>query len=294
MKKVRKAILPIAGLGTRFLPFSKTLPKELFPLVDLPILQHLLEEIRSSGIKEVIFVNRPEKKDILNYFKPDNKLKIFLKKRGQNDLLKEVIKMEKLAKEITFRQVFQKSPLGVAHAILQAKKWVKNEPCAVLFSDDLVDSKVPCTKQLIKVFEKYQRPVVALYKVPKKSFKHYGMADIEKISPRIFKINKFVEKPSSIKKAPSDLAVVGKYIITPEIFDILSKTKFDLKTDISITEILSDMAEKGKDIYGYEFEGKWMECGNKLSYLKTNIYLTLKHPKYGKEIKKFIKKERLL
>jgi len=294
MKKIKKAILPIAGLGTRFLPFSKTLSKELFPLVDLPILQHLLGEIRDSGIEEVIFVNRPEKKDILNYFKSDNKLKIFLKKRGKNDLLKEVIEMEKFAKDITFKQVFQKSPLGAAHAVLQAKKWIKNEPCALLWADDLVDSKVPCLKQLIKVFEKYQRPVVALSKVPKESFKNYGMADIKKISSRIYKINKFVEKPSTIQKAPSDLAVVGKYIITPEIFNILDKIKFDLDTDISITEILSDLAEKGKKVYGCEFEGKWMECGNKLSYLKTNIYLTLKHPKYGKEIKKFIKKEKLL
>ncbi|MFH1582269.1 MAG: UTP--glucose-1-phosphate uridylyltransferase [bacterium] len=293
MKKVRKAILPIAGLGTRFLPFSKTLSKELFPLVDLPILQYLLEEIRNSGIKEVIFVNRPEKKDVLNYFKPDDKLKTFLKKRGKNDLLKKIIKMERFAKEITFRQVFQKAPLGAAHAVLQAKKWIKNEPCAVLWSDDLVDSKIPCTKQLIKVFEKYKRPVVALYRVPKESFKYYGMADVKKISPRIFKINKFVEKPPTVKKAPSNLAVVGKYIITPEIFDILSRIKFDLKTDISITEILSNMAEKGKEIYGYEFEGKWMECGNKLAYLKTNTYLALKHPEYGKEIRKFIKKEKL-
>jgi UTP--glucose-1-phosphate uridylyltransferase len=293
MKKVRKAILPIAGLGTRFLPFSKTLSKELFPLVDIPILQNLLEEIRNSGIKEVIFVNRPEKRGILNYFKPDDKLKGFLKKRGKTELLKEVINLEKISKELTFRQVFQKEPLGAAHAVLQAKKYINNEPCAILWADDVVDSKVPCTKQLIKVFEKYQRPVVALYKVPKESFKYYGMGDVKKIAPRIFEINKFVEKPSTIKEAPSNLAVVGKYIITPDVFDILNKIKFSFKTDISITEILSDIAEKKDKVYGYEFEGKWMECGNKLAYLKTNTYFILKHPLYGKEIKKFIKEEKL-
>jgi len=293
MRKVRKAIVPIAGLGTRFLPFSKTLSKELFPLADLPILQYLLKELKDSKIKEVIFVNRPEKAGILDYFKPDGKLKEILRKRGKKGLLKEVAELEKITEGMVLRQVFQKEPLGAAHAVLQAKKYVKNEPCAVLWADDLVASKVPCTKQLMDAFENYQRPITALYRVPKESFKYYGMADAKKIGNRIFKINKFVEKPKTAEKAPSNLAVVGKYIITPDVFDILGKIKFDLKSDLSMTEILSYMAENGKDVYGCEFEGKWLECGNKLAYLKTNIYFILNHPKYGKEIRKYIKQEKL-
>ncbi|MFA5355335.1 MAG: UTP--glucose-1-phosphate uridylyltransferase [Candidatus Paceibacterota bacterium] len=293
MRKVRKAIVPIAGLGTRFLPFSKTLSKELFPLADLPMLQYLLKELKDSKIKEVIFVNRPEKAGILDYFKPDGKLKEILRKRGKKDLLKEVADLERITEGMVLRQVFQKEPLGAAHAVLQAKKYVKNEPCAVLWADDLVASKVPCTKQLMDAFENYQRPITALYRVPKESFKYYGMADAKKIGNRIFKINKFVEKPKTAEKAPSNLAVVGKYIITPDVFDILGKIKFDLKSDLSMTEILSYMAENGKDVYGCEFEGKWLECGNKLAYLKTNIYFILNHPKYGKEIRKYIKQEKL-
>jgi UTP--glucose-1-phosphate uridylyltransferase len=293
MKKVRKAIVPIAGLGTRFLPFSKTLSKELFPLADLPILQYLLKELKDSGIKEVIFVNRKEKAGILDYFKPDNKLKEILRKRGKKELLKEVADLEKITEGMALRQVFQKEPLGAAHAVLQARKYVKNEPCAVLWADDLVASKVPCTKQLMDVFEKYQRPITALYGIPKESFKYYGMADARKIGNRIFKINKFVEKPKTAAEAPSNLAVVGKYIITPDVFDILGRIKFDLKSDLSMTEILSCMAENGKGVYGCEFEGRWLECGNKLAYLKTNIYFILNHPKYGKEIKKYIKQEKL-
>ena len=293
MKQVRKAIVPIAGLGTRFLPFSKTLSKEFFPLVDLPVLQYILEELKRSGIKEVIFINRPEKKDVLNYFKPDNKLKGYLKRKKKDDLLKSVNELESLGKEMIIRQVFQKEPLGAAHAVYQAKKYIKNEPCAVSWADDLVDSKTPCTKQLIEVFEKYQRPVIALSRISKESFSYYGMADAKEISPKIYKINNFVEKPKTVKDSPSNLAVVGKYILTPDVFDMLSKIKFDFKSDLSITEVLSDIAEKGKGAYGCEFEGKWLECGNKLAYLKTNVYLILKHPQYAKEIKKFIKEEKL-
>jgi len=293
MRKVRKAIVPIAGLGTRFLPFSKTLSKELFPLVDLPIIQYLLKELKDSGIKEVIFVNRIEKKNILDYFKPDEKLKSILKQRGKEDLLKKVIELENIAKGMVLRQVFQEYPRGAAHAVLQARKYVKDEPCAVLWADDLVASKVPCTKQLISAFEKYQRPIVALSRIPKESFRYYGMGDVKKIAERTYKINRFVEKPKTVKDAPSNLAVVGKYIITPDIFDALAKIKFGLNEDLSLTEILSDVAEKGKGAYGYEFEGKWLECGNKLAYLKTNIYFILNHPEYGKEIKKYIKQEKL-
>ena len=170
-----------------------------------------------------------------------------------------------------------------------AKKLVGKNPCAVLWADDVVEAKIPCLKQLINVFEKYKKPVMALYKVPKTSFQFYGMIKGKKTAKRTYKIEDFIEKPS-IKESPSDLAIVGKYIITPQVFKYLRKTKFDLKSDITLSTTLIEMAKDEKDIYGYEFEGKWLECGNKLAYLKSNFYLSLKDPRFGKELKKFIKK----
>lgn len=290
--EVKKAIIPIAGLGTRFLPLSKIFPKELWPLVDIPTLQYIIEEAYASGIEEIIFVNRPEKKMILDYFKKyfkrEPKLEEILKKRKRNRLLRELKKLKKISKKISFSQVFQKEPLGASHAILQAERLIKNEPCAALYNDDIVESKIPCLLQLIKIFQKYQKPVIALYRIPKESFQFYGMVEAEKIGKRLYKIKRVVEKPS-IVEAPSNLAVVGKHIITPKVFNHLKKTSFDLKTDITLSTSLSEMAEAGENIYGYEFEGKWLECGNKLAYLKSNLYLSLKHPQFGEELKKYLK-----
>lgn len=287
---VNKAIIPIAGLGTRFLPLSKVLPKELWPLVDKPVLQYVVKEAITSGIKEIIFVMRPEKKIILNYFKKKLKSKKILKARYKNHFLKELKNLEKISKNISFSYVVQKEPLGIAHAVLQAKRLVRNQACAVLYADDIVESEVPCLLQLIKVFKKYQKPIIALYKVPKESFQLYGLVKVKPAANRCYRIKKIVEKPS-LKEAPSDLAIVGKYIITPEVFDYLKRTPFSKRGDISLSETLGEMAEDDKEVYGYEFDGKWLECGNKLAYLKSNFYLSLKHPQFGKELKKFLKKE---
>jgi len=293
MLQIKKAIIPIAGLGTRFLPLSKVLPKELWPLVDKPVLQYIIEEAVAAGIKEIIFVTKPRETKVIeyfkNYFKKEPRLEEILKKRKRNHLIEELKKLEKISKRISFSQTFQKKPFGASHAILQAAKLVKNEPCAVLYGDDIVEFKTPCLLQMIKIFEKYQKPVVALYRIPKESFKSYGMVEIKKVAKRLYKIKKVVEKPS-IEEAPSDLAVVGKHIITPGVFDYLRKTPFNLKSDITLSTTLGDMAKEGKEIYGYEFEGKWLECGNKLAYLKSNFYLSLKHPQFGKELKKFLNK----
>lgn len=286
-KGIKKVIIPIAGLGTRFLPLTKVLPKELFPLVDKPVIQYIIEEAKASGIKEVIFVNKPGKKLVNNYFEKSLKSKKTSLSKYKKHFLKELKNLEELSKNISFSQVFQKTPLGAAHAVFQAKNLAEKEPCAVLWADDVVESKTPCLKQLIKVFEKYQKPIIALAKVPKESFNFYGMAEVKKINKHLYKIKRIAEKPS-IKQSPSNLAVVGKYIITPKVFDYLKKTHFSLKTDISLSLTLSEMAEKGEEIYGYEFEGKWLECGNKLAYLKSNLYLCLKHPQFGKELKKFL------
>jgi len=292
MLQIKKAVIPIAGLGTRFLPLSKVLPKELWPLVDKPVIQYIIEEARASGIKEVIFVIRPDKKEVENYFKKYiNKIpeiEEVLKMRKKNHLLKELKNLEKITKKISFSYVLQKEPWGASHATFQAKKLIRNEPCAVLYADDVVESKIPCLLQLIKIFQKYQKPVIALYRIPKESFQFYGMVEGEKITKGLYKIKRVVEKPQ-VKEAPSNLAVVGKHIITPEVFNHLERTSFNLKKDLTLSQSLSEMAEAGKNIYGYEFEGKWLECGNKLAYLKSNLYLSLKHPQFGSELKKILK-----
>lgn len=286
--EIKKAIIPIAGLGTRFLPLSKVVPKEFWPLVDKPVIQYIIEEAKASGIKEIIFVDKPGRKLVIEYLKNKLKSKKASFARYKNHFLKELKNLEDISQSISFYQTFQKIPLGAAHAVLQAKDLIGKEPCAVLWADDVVESKVPCLLQLIKVFQKYKKPVMALYRIPKESFQFYGMIEGKKIAERVYRIKNFIEKPS-IKESPSDLAIVGKYIITPEVLDYLDKTRFDLKSDITLSTTLVDMVKNGKEVYGYEFEGKWLECGNKLAYLKSNFYLALKHPQFGKELRKFLK-----
>jgi len=292
-RSIKKAIIPIAGLGTRFLPLSKILPKELWPLVDKPVIQYIVEEAVASGIEEIIFVIRPDKREVGDYFakylKKIPEIEEVLKMRKKNHLLKELKNLENITKKISFSYVLQKQPLGDGNALLQTQSLVGKKPYAVLWADDVVESKIPCILQLIKVFKKYQKPVIALYRIPKESFQFYGMIGGKKVANRVYRIKKIVEKPS-IKEAPSDLAIVGKFIFTPEVFEWLKKAPLNKNQEIITSEVLAKVVESGKEVYGYEFEGKWLECGNKLAYLKSNLYLSLKHPQFGPEIKRFISK----
>lgn len=283
-----KVIIPIAGLGTRFLPLSKVVPKEFWPLVDKPVLQYIVEEAKNSGISEIIFVVNSEKKIVLDYFKKSLKLEKILKQRKKNYLLTELRNLENLCQEISFSSVIQKKPLGDGHAILQAESKVKGESVGVLFADDVVDSKTPCLAQLLKVFKTCQRPVLALSRVPKEKIPFYGIVEVEKIAHRIYKIKKIVEKPKP-EEAPSDLAIAGKYILTPDVFEELKKAKPGKKGEVILAEVLDKELRDGKIIYGYEFEGKWLECGNKTDWLKSNFYLTLKHPEYGPKIREILR-----
>jgi UTP--glucose-1-phosphate uridylyltransferase len=287
--KIKKAIIPVAGLGTRFLPLSKTLPKELWPLADKPIIQYIVEEAVKSGIKEIVFVANPGRKLVSDYFKKSLKSKKISFSKYKDHFQKELKNLERISKSIKFSQVFQKSPLGSSHAVLQTEKFVGKESCAVSWADDVVESKTPSLLQLIKVFKKYKKPVIALCRISKESFHFYGMIKGEKVGNRVYRIKKIIEKPS-INESPSNLAIVGKYIITPKVFECLKKTPFKLKNDITLSTTLGEMAERGEEIYGCEIKGKWLECGNKLAYLKSNFYLSLKHPRFGKELKKFLKK----
>lgn len=288
--EIKKALIPVAGLGTRFLPLSKEVPKELWPLVDKPVLQYIVEEAINSGIKEIIFVSRPEKKAIWDYFvKTDLELKRTLKKRKKEEILKELEDFEKIFKEISFSQVYQKKPLGDGHAIFQARRKIKRETIAVLFGDDVIEAKEPVLSQMIAVFKKYKKPIIAIYPIEKERISSYGVISGKEIEKGIFKIEKIVEKPK-VEEAPSNLAIVGRYILTPEVFEYLEKAKRGKTGEIHLSEVLEKMIEDKKEILAYQFEGKWLECGNKINYLKSLIYLTLKHPKFGKEISEYLKK----
>jgi len=287
---VKKVIIPIAGLATRFLPLSKSLPKELWPLIDKPVLMYILEEAVASGLKEIIFVSTPQKKQFWDHFRKKNKfLKKILRQRGKEEILKELEMFEAFLSKIKFSEVFQDFPLGDGHAILQAQKKIKNEGVAIAFGDDVYLAKEPALLQLIKVFKKYQRPVVGLFRVPWENVPFYGAIEGKKIENRTYLIKRIIEKPK-IEQAPSNLVSSGRHVISPEVFIYLKKAKPNKKGEIVLAEVLQQMIEDGKEIIGYEIKGKWLECGNKLNYLKSQIYLSLKDPRFKEDLREFIKK----
>lgn len=287
-KEIKKAIIPVAGLGTRFLPLSKVLSKEFFPLADKPAIQYIVEEVKKSGIKEIIFIINAQQKSILNYFKKATELEKILKKRKKDTLLRELQSFNEYFKGIKMSFVIQKEPKGDGHAILQAAKYVKNEPVANSFGDDIIFSEVPALKQLMDIFSTCSAPVLGLKKLPKEKIPAYGSVEVEKISKNLYKIKKIIEKPSP-SEIKSDLVILGRHILTPEVFDYLKKAKPGKKGEIILAEVLGKMLEDGKPIYGYELNGEWLECGDKLKWIKSFFYLTLKDSKYQEEIKEYLK-----
>ncbi len=285
---IKKAIIPVGGLGTRFLPLSKVIPKELWPLADVPVVQKIILEAIESGIEEIIFVTNPESKKILEYLKPSIRIEKALKSKGKKKVLEQLKNFQELFKDISFSSVIQKEPLGDGHALLQVKKLIGQEPVASMFADDIVVSKTPCIAQLAKVFKTCQKPVISLCRLPKEKISSYGVVKVEKIANRLFKVKKIIEKPP-VGEAPSNLAMVGKHILTPEVFDYLKRAKPSDKGEIILAEVLEKMIAEGRVIYGYEFEGKWLECGDKLKWLKSNLYFSLNHPQYGPELREFLK-----
>ncbi len=287
--EIKKAIIPIAGLATRFLPLSKVVPKELWPLADAPMIQYVINEAKEAGIQEIIFVLSPENKKVLDYLKPSPKIEKLLKERKKENTLAEMKNLELRFKNISFSYVLQKKPLGDGNAVLQAAKLAGTEAVACMFGDDIIESRTPAIFQLAKVFKTCQKPVVALYRPPKEKLFHYGVVGVEKIANRLYKIKKFIEKPS-LEEAPSDLAVVGRYILTSEVFDYLKRARPNKKGEIILAEVFNNqMLKDGKVIYGYELEGEWLECGDKARWLKSHLYLSLKHPQFGPELKKYLK-----
>ena len=284
MQKVIKAIIPVGGLGTRFLPATKAQPKEMLPLVDKPVIQFLVEEAVASGIKEIIFVTGKGKRAIEDHFDYAKELEQELSRKGKNDLLKASREISDMAK---FAYVRQREPKGNADAVLAAEHLIRDEPVAVMFGDDIVFGKTPALKQLIDVYNKYGDPVVSLETIPKKDVIHYGVIKGEKIGDRLYKVNGTVEKPT-LSKAPSCQTITGKYIITPDVFKTMKKMK-PVKGEIGCTEAIGEYAKK-RSVYALEPIGKRYDCGSKIGYLKAMIAYGLEHPETKVELKKYLKK----
>ncbi len=288
MKRITKAILPVAGYGTRFLPATKAQPKEMLVLVDKPVIQYLVEEAVASGIKDIIFITGRNKRAIEDHFDYALELEHFLRSRGKEDFAKKVRAVSSLAR---FTYVRQGEPKGPGDALMQARHLIDNEAVAVLYGDDVVESRIPCLKQLISVFERTGSPVVALERVPKKDVSRYGVVKAKKIAQRLYKIERFVEKPRG-GEAPSNLAVIGKYIYTPELFYMLGRMKPGPGGELYPTEIFDAFAEQGGTIYGYEYEGVRYDCGEKLGFAKAVVHASMIHPEIGAQFRRYLKEIR--
>jgi UTP--glucose-1-phosphate uridylyltransferase len=282
--KIRKAVIPAAGWGTRFLPATKAVPKEMLPLFDKPIIQHTVEEAVASGIEQIIIVTSPGKASLKAHFAPHEKLESALRAKGDAELLDKVQRTSRLA-EIRF--VPQDEPMGLGHAVLMAAKAVGNEPFAVFLPDDLFGAEPPVIKQMSKVYKRYGGSVLALLRVVSEDTKRYGIVKPEELAKRTYRILDTVEKPGP-KTAPSHLAIMGRYVLTPEIFDALKATKPGKGGEIQLTDGLTILRQQ-QDIYGYEFEGTYYDAGKPLGLLKTSIAWGLKHPMIGPELREYLR-----
>lgn len=281
---IKKAVFPAAGLGTRFLPATKAQPKEMLPLIDKPLIQYGIEEVVKSGIENVIIVTSKGKNSIEDYFDYNRELEIFLEEKGNFEALREVQRISNLIKIFYVRQ---KVPMGLGHAVFMSKEIIGAEPFAVVLADDVIDSEIPCIKQLMDVFEKFKSSVIALERVPIEETKSYGIIKGRQISERLFEIEDMVEKPDP-SSAPSNLAIIGRYILTPKIFESLEKTPPGAKGEIQLTDAIRAILPEEK-VYGYLFEGKRYDAGDKFGFIKAVIELSLKREDIGEKVKDYIK-----
>jgi len=281
---VKKAVIPAAGFGTRFLPATKAIPKELLPIVDKPTIQYIMEEVVAAGLEEVILITGREKGSIEDHFDTSSELENHLRRKGRKDLLNIV---RDISEMVTLVSVRQKEPLGLGHAILCAKKVVGEEPFAVLLGDDLIDAEIPCIRQMIDIYQKMDGALIALQKVPKEETHQYGIIKGRRVEHRIYRVEEMVEKPQS-GKAPSNLAIIGRYILPAQIFGILEKVSPDKKGEIQLTDGLKALNKK-VPVFGYEFFGDRYDAGDKWGYLQANISYGLKHPEIGPRLKRFLK-----
>ncbi len=284
-RKIRKAVFPAAGLGTRFLPATKAQPKEMLPLVDKPIIQYVIEEAIASGLTSIIIVTGKGKNAIEDHFDVSYELERHLAARGQKELLEQVRQIA----NIQVSYVRQGEQLGLGHAVLMAKDLVGDEPFAVMLGDDIIDSQVPCMKQMVDVYESYGGPVVAVQKVPREEISAYGVIDgmPEGDSGRLYRLRDMVEKPKA-DAAPSDLAIIGRYILTPDIFEELENTPRGAIGEIQLTDGLRRLKAR-RTLYGYQFEGTRHDAGNKLGFLKATVEFALKRDDLGGPFREYLK-----
>jgi len=281
--KVKKAVIPAAGLGTRFLPATKAMAKEMLPIVDKPTIQFIVEEALKSGIEDILIVTGKAKRPIEDHFDANIELEINLKEKGKTELLKLVEETT----DVNLHFIRQSHPKGLGHAVLQAKAFVGNEPFVVMLGDDLMEDKVPLTKQLINDYEKTHASTIAVMKVPHEDTSKYGIINPgEQVQPGLYNVKNFVEKPTP-DKAPSDLAIIGRYLLTPEIFNVLEVQKPGAGNEIQLTDAIDEL-NKTQRVFAREFKGQRYDVGDKLGFMKTSIDYGLKHPEVKDGLKDYI------
>ena len=287
--KVRKAVFPAAGLGTRFLPATKAQPKEMLPLVDKPIIQYGVEEALAAGCDQIIIVTGRGKSAIEDHFDQSYELEKLLEAKGKTDLLRIV---RDISDMIHLAYVRQKEALGLGHAVLMARELVGHEPFAVLLADDVVDARVPCLKQMMEVFNETQCSVIATEKVEGKAISSYGVLDVKPVdsrfADRVFEIQNMVEKPKP-EEAPSNLAIIGRYILTPAVFDMLVHTQAGTGGELQLTDGMRALLKEEK-MYAYVFEGRRHDTGDKLGFLKATVEFALQRPDLGADFRNYLKR----
>lgn len=282
--KVRKAVIPAAGLGTRFLPATKALAKEMLPIIDKPTIQYIIEEAKKSGIEDILVVTGKGKRPIEDHFDSVPELEQNLKEKGKTDLLRLV----EQTTDINLYFIRQSHPRGLGDAVLMAKDFVGNEPFVVMLGDDIMEDKVPLTKQLMNRYEETHASTLAVMKVPHEEVNKYGVIDpTSETKPGLYDVKQFVEKPD-VDKAPSDLAIIGRYLLTPEVFTMLETQEPGAGNEIQLTDAI-DRLNKIQRVFAHEFKGQRYDVGCKFGYLKTSIQFGLRHPEVQAELKEYIK-----
>ena len=291
MMQIAKAVFPAAGLGTRFLPATKAQPKEMLPLVDKPLIQYVIEEAVASGIRNITIVTGRGKNAIEDHFDVSFELEQVLEARGKTEQLREV---RQISNMISVSYVRQKEALGLGHAILAARDNVGGEPFAVMLGDDIIDSEVPCLKQMMQLFEKLQASIIATCEVPRSEISHYGVIrgfPVEGFNGRVYRIQDVVEKPPATE-APSNLAIIGRYILTAQIFNLLEKTRIGSGGEIQLTDGIRLLLEQ-QPVYAYMFDGTRYDAGDKLGFLKATVEFALRRSDLGTEFRQYLKSLKL-
>ena len=285
MQKIRKAVFPAAGLGTRFLPATKASPKEMLPLVDKPLIQYVVEEAVASGIEAILIVTGRDKNAIEDHFDISFELEHLLRERGKTELLKQVRAVSELAR---ISYVRQREALGLGHAILQGRDFVGNEPFAVMLADDIVDAEIPALKQMLRVYERFDAPVIGTMRVAGEAISRFGVLDAEEIDEGVFRVRDMVEKPP-FAEAPSDLAIIGRYILTPDIFPEIERTPRGAGGEIQITDAMRALL-KQRPFYAVRFDGTRHDAGDKLGFLIATVEFALKRPDLAPEFIEYLRK----